>query len=321
MPPQGNAGGNRGPVHIQSAEHAHGQPIKAPPQFQLPSDAHIEQRTNNRVILNIDNRTIIQNDDHSRIAHDARDVRYERLPDDQTRQVVVRPDGVRIVTIRNGYGDIIHRSRIDPNGKEIVLIYAPQGDRQDPSFYRDMDVGLPPIRVDEAPRDYILDARGADERQYVTFLEKPPIEPIRRVYTLDEVRYSARLRDIMPRIDLDTITFATGSAAIGNDQAQTLQELADAILAVLHRDPSQMFLIEGHTDAVGSAQSNLVLSDERAESVASLLTQHFDVPPENLVTQGYGEEYLKVDTQGPERSNRRVTVRRITPLIRPTAQN
>ena len=44
------------------------------------------------------------------------------------------------------------------------------------------------------------------------------------------------------------------------------------------------------------------------------------MPPENLVTQGYGEQYLKIDTQGPERANRRVTVRRITPLVRPTAQ-
>lgn len=308
-------------MHIRSAEQTHGEAIKAPPRFQLPGDARVEKRTNDRVILNIDNRTIIQNDDHSRIAHDARDVRYERLPNNETRQVVVRPDGVRIVTIRNEYGDIVHRSRIDRDGKEVVLIYAPRDDRHDPSFYRNMNLGLPPLRITEPQADYILDARDANEQQYVRFLEMPPIEPIHRVYTLDEVRYSARLRDIMPRIDLDTITFATGSAAIGADQTQTLRDLADAILAVLHRDPSQMFLIEGHTDAVGSAQSNLILSDERAESVASLLTQQFDVPPENLVTQGYGEEYLKVNTQGPDRANRRVTVRRITPLIRPTARN
>jgi OOP family OmpA-OmpF porin len=39
------------------------------------------------------------------------------------------------------------------------------------------------------------------------------------------------------------------------------------------------------------------------------------VPPENLVTQGYGAQFLKVDTEGPEEANRRVAVRRITPLI------
>ena len=42
-------------------------------------------------------------------------------------------------------------------------------------------------------------------------------------------------------------------------------------------------------------------------------------PAENLTTQGYGDQYLKVPTPGPERANRRVTVRRITPLL--TGQN
>jgi outer membrane protein OmpA-like peptidoglycan-associated protein len=49
--------------------------------------------------------------------------------------------------------------------------------------------------------------------------------------------------------------------------------------------------------------------------VATVLTQYFDVPPENLVTQGYGEQFLKVNTQGPERLNRRVALRRITPFL------
>jgi outer membrane protein OmpA-like peptidoglycan-associated protein len=33
------------------------------------------------------------------------------------------------------------------------------------------------------------------------------------------------------------------------------------------------------------------------------------------VTQGYGKQFLKIPTQEPERENRRVTIRRITPLI------
>ena len=61
--------------------------------------------------------------------------------------------------------------------------------------------------------------------------------------------------------------------------------------------------------------SNLSLSDRRAESVALVLTEQFGVPAENLTTQGCGEQYPKVPTQGPERANRRVTVRRITPLL------
>jgi hypothetical protein len=44
------------------------------------------------------------------------------------------------------------------------------------------------------------------------------------------------------------------------------------------------------------------------------------VPSENLVIQGYGESDLVVPTQGAERANRRVTVRRITPLLRRQAR-
>jgi outer membrane protein OmpA-like peptidoglycan-associated protein len=82
-----------------------------------------------------------------------------------------------------------------------------------------------------------------------------------------------------------------------------------------------VFLIEGHTDAVGAAEDNLSLSDRRAESVAVALTEQFQVPAENLVTQGYGEQHLKEQTDGPSDINRRVAVRRITPLIDRQAQN
>ncbi len=61
-----------------------------------------------------------------------------------------------------------------------------------------------------------------------------------------------------------------------------------------------MFLIEGHTDAVGTEEDNLSLSDRRAEAVAVALTEQFQIPPENLTTQGYGEQQLKVPVQGPD---------------------
>ncbi|MGK4302110.1 OmpA family protein, partial [Klebsiella pneumoniae] len=69
----------------------------------------------------------------------------------------------------------------------------------------------------------------------------------------------------------------------------------------LARVAREGFLIGGHTDAVGSDVDNLSLSDRRAEAVAELLTSQFQVPAENLTSQGYGEQYLKVPTQEPER--------------------
>ena len=46
-----------------------------------------------------------------------------------------------------------------------------------------------------------------------------------------------------------------------------------------------------------------------------MLTEQFQVPAENLTSQGYGEQYPKLRTEGAERQNRRVTLRRITPLL------
>jgi len=64
-----------------------------------------------------------------------------------------------------------------------------------------------------------------------------------------------------------------------------------------------------------------VLSDSRAATVARILTDFYDIPPENLVTQGYGERYLKVKTEAAERLNRRVTIKRITPLVTYASNN
>ena len=125
----------------------------------------------------------------------------------------------------------------------------------------------------------------------------------------------------MPRVDLSSVNFDTGSAQITRGEVDKLSELAQSMGALISDDPSETFLIEGHTDAVGSDNSNLALSDRRAESVASALTEFYEIPAENLVTQGYGEQYLKVNTEGAERQNRRVTVRRITPLVQPVGRS
>jgi outer membrane protein OmpA-like peptidoglycan-associated protein len=166
------------------------------------------------------------------------------------------------------------------------------------------------------PRDrYYVYADQASEEDIEETLSAPPVEDIEPEYSLDEIRYSPRLRERMPSVNLNTINFEFGSWEIAEDQVNRLQVMAKAIESILRRNPDEVFLIEGHTDAVGSDEDNLSLSDRRAESVARVLSDEFNIPPENLVTQGYGEQYLLRDTQDAERTNRRVEFRRITPLL------
>jgi outer membrane protein OmpA-like peptidoglycan-associated protein len=119
----------------------------------------------------------------------------------------------------------------------------------------------------------------------------------------------------MRRVDLDTISFEFGSWEVREDQFPKLERVAKALRRLLERNPDEVFLIAAYTDAVGSDEDNLSLSDRRAEAVAQSLSEEFGIPAENLVTQGYGEQHLKIETPGPEARNRRVEVQRITPLI------
>jgi outer membrane protein OmpA-like peptidoglycan-associated protein len=268
-----------------------------------------------RVIIQESGRTIIRHSETDRFRWQARDVHIERRGP-ETVTVFERPDGSRIYTETDESGRLLRRYRRTSDGREVIIIdnrYS--GPPRADGYF--VDLPPPVIRI---PRErYIVDAQYARPDDIYYALWAAPVEYIERPYTLDEIRYSPRLRERMPRIDLDTVTFDTGSWEVTPDQVEHLAVIADGINRAIAANPSEVFLVEGHTDAVGSDVDNLSLSDRRAESVALVLSQQFGVPAENLTTQGYGEQYLKISTQGPERANRRVTVRRITPLL--TGQN
>jgi outer membrane protein OmpA-like peptidoglycan-associated protein len=134
-------------------------------------------------------------------------------------------------------------------------------------------------------------------------------------FSLRQIRENAQVRDLVPAIELDSLVFETGSAALPSEQARTLVRLGILIEELLFENPREVFLIEGHTDATGSPSYNLALSDRRAENVALALTENFHIRPENLIVQGFGASYPKVQTETAEKRNRRVTLRRITPLL------
>jgi outer membrane protein OmpA-like peptidoglycan-associated protein len=278
-----------------------------------------------RVIVRDPNgQSFVRHNDVNRFRYGARDVHVDRQGKD-TRTVVVRPDGTQIITINDERGNLLRRSRRGRDGREVVIIddRRHHGPGVGAGFAAGVVAGaiggyfvsLPPP-VLHIPQDrYIVEADDASPTLIYDTLIAPPVERIDRPYSLEEIRYSPSVRQRMPSIDLDTINFETGSWDIPPDQAAKLQVIADGMKRAIQHNPQTVFLIEGHTDAVGNDVDNLSLSDRRAESAAELLTQQFGVPPENLTSQGYGEQYLKIPSDGPERRNRRVTVRNITPLL------
>jgi len=256
----------------------------------------------------------IRHNEVDRFRYGARDIKTQRVGN-ENRTIVIRPDGSQIITVNGRDGLLLRRIRRDPRGREIIIIdnsyRGPRAGVGIGGFY----VDLPPPIIRIPYNRYIVEAEGAPPELLYDTMIAPPVERIERRYSLDEIRYSAGVRQRMPSIDLDSINFETGSWEIPPDQAAKLQGIADGLNRVIAANPRAVFLIEGHTDKVGSDVDNLSLSDRRAESAATLLTQQFGVPAENLTSQGYGEQYPKEETDGPSLVNRRVTIRNITPLL------
>lgn len=227
-------------------------------------------------------------------------VSTETFPDGSTRRTVVRPDGSRVVTVRDADLRVLYRRVVEANGTQIVLI--------------DQTAGAQPVDIGRLPPPVAPTAvtpMNEDELRRALLT----VAPVNRTFSLDQVLTIYQVRDLAAPVAVPNITFATGSAAIPPESARSLRELGSVIRAMTDADPRELFLIEGHTDTVGNDAANLALSDRRAESLAKALVEYFDVPAENLIIQGYGERFLLVPQDGDIRENRRASVRRITDLV------
>lgn len=309
------------------------QPNEQP--AQLPTDsAKVSEGAEinagaGRVIVKEEGQVTIRHDDTDRFRRLGGTVEEKTGPNGITTTITTRPNGTEVVTVRDEDGAILQRYRKAPNGQIEMLIgeapsngQPPQVTRRDRQQDRSFDFHrqLPPLRLQIPQQQYIVESSGASQSQLEQALAAPPVERVERAYSLQEIQRSQRLRDKVRRVDLDEITFEFGSAELAPDQIAKMERVGQAIQDIISQNDQTVILIEGHTDAVGSDLANLALSDRRAETVANILTYYFGIPPENLITQGYGEQFLKVPTSAPERLNRRAAFRNITWLLQASAQ-
>jgi outer membrane protein OmpA-like peptidoglycan-associated protein len=158
-------------------------------------------------------------------------------------------------------------------------------------------------------------AAEADDQMIMTQLVRRPARQFDRRYTYEEITAEPELREAIPAVEIDTVTFGFNEDFVREEQMENLDRIGAILEEILAEHPQEVFLVEGHTDAVGDDAYNLDLSRRRAAAIKEALTQYYAIGPENLKTVGYGERYLKVETEEPEEENRRITIRRITPAI------
>lgn len=267
---------------------------------------------NRQVTLNSGDRVVVTRpdgsqeilkDDNALLLRPGSTVRTEDYADGSSRTIVTREDGSQVVTIRDADLRVLRRTLVQPDGTTTALI-------DDTADVKPVDVSAlpPPARpITVAPGQQMSEDALREALRRETRVD--------RSFTLGQIRNIPEVRALVAPVDIQAITFDTGSAAIKPDQAQALSTLGRVIADSVRRSPGEIYLIEGHTDTVGPDAMNLALSDRRAESVALALSEYFYVPPENMVVQGYGEQFPRVAQEGDVRANRRVAVRRITDLL------
>jgi outer membrane protein OmpA-like peptidoglycan-associated protein len=103
--------------------------------------------------------------------------------------------------------------------------------------------------------------------------------------------------------------FEWGKADLRPDAIQNLQKLGELI----RRNPRATFIISGHTDHTGTYETNLILSQQRADSVRDWLVANLGIDPMRITTIGKADDDA-FPNLGPDKSieeqapNRRVEI-------------
>lgn len=106
-----------------------------------------------------------------------------------------------------------------------------------------------------------------------------------------------------------SIRFETGSDKIKTESYAVLKEIAN----IINDTRDTKFRITGYTDSDGDESKNLVLSQNRAESVKKVLVEVFEVEAKNIITEGKGETApLNKNLNSEEKAmNRRIEITKL----------
>jgi hypothetical protein len=144
-------------------------------------------REPDRTIIREGGQTIIRHSEVDRFRYGARDVHVERRGNENVT-IALRPDGDKVVTIVDDAGFLLRRSRIAPDGREIVIIdngphrsgYGGRPGLEVGFGFGRFLVDLPPPRI-RIPRErYIVETQYAPAALLFETLLAPPVEVIER---------------------------------------------------------------------------------------------------------------------------------------------
>lgn len=150
----------------------------------------------------------------------------------------------------------------------------------------------------------------ADIEALAVYLSREPGIELEQLQIIEPVQAKPvkkfALQDKMVR--LEGTNFDTGSAVLKPSAFAQLQEVIEFAQAI----PEASLTVVGHTDIIGSVESNMVLSDARAASVKKYLVEK-GVAADRITTEGKGSSQPIADnkTAAGRTKNRRVEIRSV----------
>lgn len=156
------------------------------------------------------------------------------------------------------------------------------------------------MKVEKDGKEVWVHVSGLGTAYHLDIIER---EAMRQGVTADADAFFDSLR-ATGRVAVYGILFDTGRSAVKDESAPTLAEIARLLI---ENEALRLYVV-GHTDNVGTMESNMSLSKARAEAVVAYLVEHFGIEAHRL--RGYGVSSLAPvasnDTEDGRAQNRRV---------------
>lgn len=112
------------------------------------------------------------------------------------------------------------------------------------------------------------------------------------------------------RRSFQNILFDVNAYTLKESSYPQLDEIGKALSVVMAQNTESFFIIEGHTDSMGSSSYNEKLSNQRAQIVKDFLLFKYSLDNKRLMAVGYGENrpIASNDNEYGRSMNRRVEV-------------
>lgn len=196
-------------------------------------------------------------------------------------------------------------------GREVDVAWAQAKTRQLEDQRSELAERRDSERLESRTREADRAHDAADQARMETDMAREDSEALRR--EIAELNAKATERGLV--VTLGDTLFETGSAQLKGNTAENLGKLS----SFLKTYPDRTLLIEGHTDSIGSEESNISLSQRRADSVRFYLVEQ-GVSSNRLSAFGKGESspIASNDSNSGRAMNRRVEIIIANPIA--TAQ-